>query len=90
MTEAITECPQCGFTDFDEMEICQACGFLSEDTSVRNISFGQVVRDTCTRLQEMGFYGDTKDSADFDNDPALFDLPGGSMYFTYHGHEDFE
>jgi len=38
----------------------------------------------------MGFYGDTKDSPDFENDPAFVDAPGGSMYFHYHDHEDFE
>ena len=90
MVDINTRCPQCGFTDYDEMEICQACGFLSEDTSVRNISFFQVVNDARTRLREMGFYGDTKDSPDFENDPAFVDAPGGSMYFHYHDHEDFE
>lgn len=83
MTETITECPQCGFTDFDEMEICQACGFLSEDTSARNISFGQVVRDTSTRLRKMGFHGDTKDSPDILLDPEFSSIPGNAGYNLY-------
>jgi ribosomal protein L37E len=66
MVDTNTGCPQCGFTDFDEMEICQACGFLSEDTSVRNISFSQVVDDVSTRLREMGFH----DGRDYDINPA--------------------
>lgn len=87
MTETITECPQCGFTDFDEMEICQACGFLSEDTSARNISFGQVVRDTSTRLRQMGFHGIDHDKYN-EEDPEF--CPSWSSYFGNIYHKDFE
>jgi len=38
----------------------------------------------------MGFRGDPKDAPDFDNDPAFFDAPGGSMYFHYHGDDDLK
>ena len=83
MVDANTGCPQCGFTDFDEMEICQACGFLSEDTSVRNISFFQVVNDALTRLREMGFRGDPKDAPDLLLDPEFSSIPGNAGYNLY-------
>ena len=83
MNETIIKCPHCGFTDYDEMEICQACGYLSEDTPVRDISFSQVVNDARTRLRQMGFRGDTEDLSDSSLDPAFSSIPGNIFYNLY-------
>ena len=84
-----TTCPHCGFESEDD-EMCQACGALFEDTPVRDISFTEIVGGIFSWLQDKGIHGVDYDSPLFidDDDPAFFDLPGGTMYFHYHHADD--
>ncbi len=84
-------CPHCGF-ETEDPEYCPACGALfEEDAPVRHVTLTQVIEGFFSWLRDGGVHGVDKNTplyVDFDEDPAFFDLPGGSMYFHYHGDED--
>ena len=73
MVDANTGCPQCGFTDFDEMEICQACGFLFEDTPVRDISFAQVIGGIFSWMKDKGVHGVDQNPYFYEQNPYFYE-----------------
>jgi hypothetical protein len=50
-------CPHCGFEVGDE-EMCRACGALTEDIPVRDVSLTRGIGKFFAGLKDEGFHGD--------------------------------